>query len=227
MGRTGLLCFVLVLKKALFRNKMNYIKLRESLKDFTIFSLRDILQVDPTFHRRRLNDWQNKGYIKKVIKGFYIFSDLALNENVLFEIANRIYKPSYISLETALSYYDLIPESTYGITSVSSRRTYKFTTSISEYNYKTIRPVLYFGYVFQAYNQKAFKIAQPEKAILDYFYLNPHLKNEKDFESLRVNPGIFFEKVDTRILIAHLKIFSQKSLNDKVSRFLDYMHAQR
>jgi len=227
MRCAGLLYFVLVLKKALFRNKMNYIKLRDSFKDFTIFSLHDILQVDPSFHRRRLNDWQNKGYIKKVIKEFYIFSDLALNENVLFEIANRIYKPSYISLETALSYYDLIPESAYGITSVSTRRTYKFITSIAECNYKTIRPILYSGYFFQSYNKKAFKIAQPEKAILDYFYLNPHLKNEKDFESLRMNPRIFFEKVNARTLIAHLKIFSQKSLSDKISRFLDYMHAQR
>jgi len=206
---------------------MNYIKLRDSLKDFTVFSLHDILQVDPAFHRRRLNDWQNKEYIKKVIKGFYIFSDLALNENVLFEIANKIYKPSYISLESALSYYDLIPESTYGVTSVSTRRTYKFTTSTAEFSYKTIRLDLYFGYFIQAYNQKSFKIAFPEKAILDYLYLNPHLKNEKDFESLRVNPGIFFEKIDTKKLMDQLKIFSQKSLRDRVSRFLDYLNAQK
>jgi predicted transcriptional regulator of viral defense system len=216
-----------VLKKALFRNKMNYIKLRDSLKDFTVFSLHDILQVDPAFHRRRLNDWQNKGYIKKVLKGFYIFSDLALNENVLFEIANKIYKPSYISLESALSYYDLIPESTYGVTSVSTRRTYKFTTSTAEFSYKTIRLNLYFGYFIQAYNQKGFKIAFPERAILDYFYLNPHLKKEKDFESLRVNPGTFFEKIDTKKLMDHLRIFSQKSLSDRVSRFLDYLNAQK
>lgn len=206
---------------------MNYIKLRDSLKDFTVFSLHDILQVDPAFHRRRLNDWQNKGYIKKVIKGFYIFSDLSLNENVLFEIANKIYKPSYISLESALSYYDLIPESTYGVTSVSTRRTYKFTTSAAEFSYRTIRLDLYFGYFIQAYNQKSFKIAFPERAILDYLYLNPHLKNEKDFESLRVNPGIFFEKIDTKKLMDHLKIFSQKSLRDRVSRFLDYLNAQK
>ena len=54
MWGTDLLYFALVLKKALFRNKMNYIKLRNSLKDFTIFSLHDILQVDPFFHQRRL-----------------------------------------------------------------------------------------------------------------------------------------------------------------------------
>jgi predicted transcriptional regulator of viral defense system len=82
---------------------MRYLELKESLKDFTVFSLADIRQTDSFFHRRRLNEWQEKGYIKKLIRGFYIFSDLELNENVLFEIANRIYAPSYISLEIALS----------------------------------------------------------------------------------------------------------------------------
>lgn len=100
---------------------MKYLEFKEALKPFTLFSIREIKKVDNHFHRRRLNDWQEKGYIKKVIRGYYIFSDLELNENVLFEIANKILNPSYVSLEMALSYYRLIPESVYVITSVSSR----------------------------------------------------------------------------------------------------------
>jgi len=72
---------------------MQYIELKEALKDFTIFSLNDIKKIDSRFFRSRLNEWQDKGYIKKIIKGYYIFSDLKLNEDVLFEIANRIYNP--------------------------------------------------------------------------------------------------------------------------------------
>ena len=133
---------------------MQYLELKESLKGFTIFSLTDIKKLNGNFHRRRLNEWQDKDYIKKVSKGFYIFSSLELNENVLFEIANRIYTPSYISLEMALSYYHLIPESVYGITSVSTRRTYKFKTSIAEFNYRTINPQLFFGYDIVKYDNK-------------------------------------------------------------------------
>ena len=69
---------------------MHYIELKESLKDFTLFSLKDINKIDSRFYRSRLNEWQDKGYIRKVIKGYYIFSDLKLNENVLFEIANSV-----------------------------------------------------------------------------------------------------------------------------------------
>lgn len=206
---------------------MNFIKLHDSLKGFTVFSLRDILQIDQSFHRRRLNEWQSKGYIKKVIKGYYIFSDLVINENVLFEVSNRIYKPSYISLESALSYYHLIPESVYGVTSVSTRRTYKFMTSVTEFSYRTVRPDFYFGYIVQAYNQKAFKIAQPEKAIIDYFYLNPHLKNKNDFESLRINSEQFFEIVDKEILLNYQTKFLQKSLKERIGRFMGFMSAKK
>jgi len=206
---------------------MNFLKLRDSLKDFTVFSLQDILQVDQSFHRRRLNEWQDKGYIRKVIKGFYIFSDLVLNENVLFEVSNRIYRPSFVSLESALSYYHLIPETVYGVTSVSTRRTYKFMTSTTEFSYRTVRPDFYFGYIVQAYNQKVFKIAQPEKAVLDYFYLNPHLKNENDFESLRVSSEQFFEIVDEEILFDYFTKSLQKSLKERISHFIDFMSAKK
>lgn len=109
---------------------MKFLELKNELKDFPIFSLNEIRNIDPNFYRSRLNEWQDKGYIKKVIRGYYIFSDLQPREENLYKIANRIYLPSYVSLESALSYYHLIPESVYGITSISTRRTNSFKTSI-------------------------------------------------------------------------------------------------
>ena len=43
---------------------MNYIQLKDSLRNFTIFSLNDIKMIDGSLYRRRLNEWQDKGYIK-------------------------------------------------------------------------------------------------------------------------------------------------------------------
>lgn len=73
---------------------MRYINLKEELKDFIVFSINDIKRIDETFYRTRLSEWQNKGDIKKVIKGFYLFSDLGISENVLYFIANKIYSSS-------------------------------------------------------------------------------------------------------------------------------------
>jgi len=202
---------------------MNYIKLKNFLKDYTIFSLNDIKMIDSSFHRRRLNEWQDKGYIKKIIRGYYIFSDLEINEYVLFEIANKIYNPSYISSEMALSYYHFIPESVYGITSVSTRRTYSFKTPIAEFIYKTVKPQLFFGYNLIKYNNKYIKIASLEKAILDYFYLHSDIKGENDFASLRLNKEIFLKEFNEEKLNKFLERFAQKSLTKRIESFGEFM----
>lgn len=202
---------------------MQYVELKEVLKDFTIFSLNDIKRIDRSFFRTRLNEWQGKGYIKKVIKGYYIFSDLELNENALFEIANKIYKPSYISFETALSFYHLIPESVYGITSASTRRTYKFKTQMAEFSYRTIKPELFFGYELVSYKNKRFKIASIEKTILDYFYINSHIKKENDFACLRMNKDIFLKQVNEEKVYHFLEKFAQKRLGKRIKSFLEFM----
>ena len=203
---------------------MHYIEFKDSLKDFTIFSLNDIRRVDNRFFRTRLNEWQNKGFIKKVIKGYYIFADLELNENVLFEIANRIYTPSYISFETALSWHGLIPESVYGITSVSTRRTYTFKTSLAEFSYRKIKPQLFFGYDLVEYRKgKCFKIACMEKTILDYFYSNTFIRRDDDFAGLRINKDVFFEKINEKRLNDFLETFRQKKLSIRIKSFLEFM----
>jgi len=202
---------------------MKYLEFKEALKLFTVFSINEIKKIDSRFHRRRLNEWQDKGYIKKVIKGYYIFSDLELNESVLFEIANKIHRPSYVSFEMALSYYDLIPESVYAITSVSSRRPYKYSTPLAEFIYRSIKPHLFFGYNLINYNSKCFKIATLEKAILDYFYINPHLKTHSDFDSLRINARSFWEQIDEKKLFSFIEKFSQKRLTKRINSFLEFM----
>jgi len=213
-----------VLKIALWRNEMQYIELKENLKDFTVFSLADIKEIDSHFHRRRLNEWQDKGYIKKIIRGYYIFSDLKLNEKVIFEIANRIYSPSYISFETALAYYGLIPESVYGMTSVSTRRTYLFKTAVAEFSYRTIKPRLFFGYNLAEQNNRFFKIASPEKAVLDYFYINPGIKDNDDFESLRIDKAAFLKLVSMAKIRGFLKKFKQKALKKRIMAFLEFIN---
>ena len=102
---------------------MTYLLLRIIFKDFIIFSLNDIRKTEPGFHRQRFFEWIKKGYIKKIIREYYCFSDTEISESILCYIANQIYYPSYISFEFALSYYNLIPEGVYSITSASTLRT--------------------------------------------------------------------------------------------------------
>lgn len=202
---------------------MNYIEFQKRLKPFTVFSLSDIRQVDYGFDRRRLSEWQEKGYIRKVIKGYYIFTDKDLDEKCLFEIANRIYEPSYVSFEMALAYYGLIPESVYGITSASTRKTSHFKTSIGSFIYRTIKPKLYFGFDFFKNSEKRFRLASPEKAFLDLFYIKTELRDSAGFEELRINRKAFFKLVNRNKLNLYLGAYSRVSLRRRMNSFLEYI----
>lgn len=215
--------FPISAKNNILEKYMQYLDFQNSFKNFTVFSLADIRQVEPGFYRRRLNEWQEKGYIKKVVKGYYVFSGLDIDEKVLFEIANRIYSPSYISFEMALSYYGLIPESVYGITSASTRKTSHFKTSVGEFFYRTIRPKLYFGFELFKNNEKLFKLASPEKAFIDLFYIKTELRDAASFGGMRVNRKEFQKLVSRGKMNDYLSAYGQKSLKRRVDNFWEYI----
>ncbi len=202
---------------------MRFLEFRQALQDFTIFSLADIHSVDPEFHRRRLNNWQEKGYLRKVIRGYYLFSDVKLDELALFTVANKIYDPSYVSFESALSYYHLIPESVYGITSASTLVTRAFKTPLANFNYHSLKPGLFFGYELISHNGKHTKIACREKAILDYFYIHPELKSSNDFDELRFNAELFRREVDRDKLRMLAERMGQKQLLRRINNFREYL----
>jgi len=204
---------------------MRYNEFREAFKSYTVISVDEIRKVDSRFNLKRLVEWQAKGYIKKIIRGYYILADLKLDENALFEIANRIYSPSYISFQMALSYYHMIPESVYGLTSATSRKTMIFETNVGDFIYRTIQPRLLFGYKLVNYSGKRFKIAAPEKALLDYFYLNTSIRSEDDFAGMRIGKDQYFAQVDETNLMAYLNEFQQKSLTKRVKNFIRYIQS--
>ncbi len=202
---------------------MNFLSFKNALKDFISFNLNDIRKIDPGFDLRRLSEWQAKGYLKMVRRGHYVFSDLQISEPVFFLLANNIYRPSYVSMEMALSYYNLIPETVYAITSVSSRKTNRFKTDFGEFVYQHIKSQLMFGYRLVSYQGRNYKIAEPEKAVLDYFYLNTRLTSEYDFVGLRFNGEEFMEKMDDDRFQRYLAAFSNKRLEKRINNFLIHL----
>ena len=88
-------------------------------------------------------------------------------------IANQLYGPSYISLETALAHYGLIPEAVMGMTSVVTGRSKRFDTPIGWFTYQTI-PEDLFGIGVRT--EGGHLIASPEKAFCDYLYTRPNLR---------------------------------------------------
>jgi predicted transcriptional regulator of viral defense system len=196
---------------------MRFLQFKEQLKDFTVFSLADIRMVESTFHRRRLNEWQEKGYIRKIVRGQYMFSDVNITEPVLYEIANRIYAPSYVSFETALAYYGLIPETVFAIVSASTRKTSRFETSIGRFSFRTLATSIFFGYSIMEHDGRHFKIADIEKALVDYLYIHSDLTTPEDIESLRLNTDVIRSKLDWKKVDAYSERIGHAALNNRLA----------
>jgi predicted transcriptional regulator of viral defense system len=150
-------------------------ELKERSKNYPIFKLEDVFKWFPKAKREttlnQLNVWVKKGYLENITRGIYKISDFELKDSFL--LSNFIYSPSYISLESALNYYGIIPDIPFGITSVTLNKTKTFKTQkYGVFYYHHIKPELFFGFqtIFIEKNY-SFNIALPEKAIFDYFYL--------------------------------------------------------
>ena len=129
------------------------------------------------------------------------------------EIANRIYGPSYISLEYALAYYRLIPETVYTVTSVTTKITREFTVEGKSYEYSRIKKKAYTGYRLIKEGPAKILMAVPEKALVDYcYFIDLRLKSLND--RLRVN------KVNAKEALRYARLFGRESLVKLVREIL-------
>ncbi|MEK7127370.1 MAG: hypothetical protein AAB838_01435 [Patescibacteria group bacterium] len=107
------------------------------------------------------------GVISHLVKGKYLFL-LGRTQVSDYQIANYLTVPSYISLETAMSYYSIIDQFPFQITSVTPMKTKLVTTGEKTYSYSRISPKLYFDY---EKIENGVLMATKLKAVYDYLYL--------------------------------------------------------
>ena len=170
------------------RFQETYKKLIE--KKYYIFSFEDLCIFYPKEKRSNLRQylsrWKAQGWLQSLKKGLYELTYPEGHGVPDFFIANKIYAPSYISLETALSYYSIIPEVSIAVVSVTSKITRRFKNFHGLFMYRSVRPEAFRGYIIEKHNGFNILIAEPEKALVDYLY----------FKTLR---GWSFDKKAERI----------------------------
>lgn len=159
-------------------------------KKLYIFSANDIrllFGVSAVAVSALLHRYKKQGFIAQIKRGSYVFPDM-LPPDVY--VANRLYTPSYISLEFALSYHGVIPETVYEITSVTTKATRRFETLGKIFSYRKIKKTAYTGYEIQKQKGLSFNLADAEKAFVDANYLR--LKNRQKpisrFNKEKLNP---------------------------------------
>ena len=207
---------------------MNFLEFKRKTDELPYFEtkeLRLILGADFTSTTLiNLKNWVNKGYLTMIRRGLYIISETK-NKIDAMAFATKIYPPSYVSLEMALSFYGIIPEAVFTVTSVTTRKTKQFKTPIGNFSYQKIKKEAFGGFETKKQYGISFSLALPEKALIDFFYLNRNVLNgtEEQFKGYRFNEDFKFE---AKKLLNFAKVFQNKKVLFLTQNFIKYYAAK-
>jgi predicted transcriptional regulator of viral defense system len=176
---------------------MRYVEFLSTLRrnKVSIFSLRDIRNIFPDANvatlKNNLTNWLKKGYIERLKRDLYACVEPILESEIPdFYVANRLYAPSYVSLETALSLYNIIPEIAAQVTSVTTKPSREFKNRHGVFMYRSCRKRAFTGYRIVVYEGYKVLIADEEKALVDFLYFKQRQGLSIDFEEERFDAEI-------------------------------------
>lgn len=165
---------------------------------------------------RRPNDkiksLKTEGLLQTIKKGLYIAGPVFKIKPDSFLLANHIFGPSYVSMETALSHYGFIPERVYEITSMTTKTSKTFNTKAGRFTYISL-PLPYYTYGItgiQFTDNQWGLIACREKALTDKIVATKGLLFRStsachDFliENMRIDEN-YLKELNTREIISWL-----------------------
>jgi predicted transcriptional regulator of viral defense system len=169
---------------------MEFERLIEIVGDEPVFETSLLLagDVDRANGQRQLSRWTRSGRLYQLRRGLYALAPpFQKVEPHPFLVANRMVQPSYVSLQSALSYYGLIPDVVAVTTSVTTLRPNRWDTPMGSYAFRRVKTELFQDYrlVEVGREQEAF-VAAPEKALLDLIYLEPGADSSVYLTELRL-----------------------------------------
>lgn len=187
--------------------KLKRIAVEEKLKNlglevFTPQEFKGVFNVPLKTATNFISSNLNSGLFVKIRNGFYMVKDSHPSH---YFIANKLYGPSYISLQSALSHYGLIPEVVYAATSITAKVSREFTTPQGNFIYQSIKRSAFTGYGLRQIDRDKVLIAAPEKALADYLYF-------VDLKRVSLNDRLELGNIKKSELIRFVKLFNRPSM---------------
>lgn len=211
---------------------MNFSEFKKEVQEWPVIFTRDVISgiKESQAVRNQLERWRKRGLLVRLKKGAFILAeyDRKIDPSRAY-LANQLYSPSYVSLEYALNYYGLIPERVSDVTSITTRKTMRIKNEVGLFLYQHINPKAFRG--FGALKDEAglpFFIAEPEKAVMDFLYLNLDKFNKKDIavfgESYRFQN---LEKMSAKRIVEFANLFENEKLTRVARLFCNYLKKGR
>lgn len=201
---------------------MKFEKFKSFFQKKLIIDSRDFSFLgNESYLRRQVSEWLNHDRLICLKRGVYIINDPLVLEKISgLHIANYLYQPSYISLEYALRFYQMIPEEVYQFTSITTRKTAGFQNKLGTFVYRHINKPLFNGFDIVRDNGWNVHIATREKALIDFLYFNrfrfrqnPDLIKSYRFQNLdsldKQRWNVYLEKIEDRYTVELAEKFIQ------------------
>lgn len=202
---------------------MNYFEFKKRIEELPYFETKELkLILGSDFSSTTLvniKNWLKKGHLIMLRRGLYAVSEMKSRlDSMVF--ATKIYSPSYVSMETALSFYGIIPEAVFMVTSITTRKTNKFSTPVGNFSYQKIKKEAFGGFETRKKDGVSYNMALPEKAMADFLYLNRNILDGscEQFRSYRFNEEFEF---DVKKLLQFSKAFKNKKLSFLIDKFIE------
>ena len=207
---------------------MKYEDFRKKVAGFPFFrsNIFTHLTDNPSLLRRQMVDWVKRGYVIPLKRGMYTLRDSDRETKFsLFYLANQLYSPSYISLESALSYYGFIPEGVYAVTSVTTKKTQSFENELGHFIYRNIQSSRFDGFttVLDEF-ENSYNIASKERALIDFLFF--HCKGLRDITEDIFTESFRFqnlESVDKKALRRTAESFDNVKLTKIVKLLIQHI----
>jgi predicted transcriptional regulator of viral defense system len=173
-------------------------------------------QRSPQDVRRQIDRWVKSGRILKLRRGVYMlvkpYVELAAHP---FVVANTLKKASYVSLQSALAHYGMIPEYVPVTTSITTGRPEEVETPIGRFQFRHVAPQLFFGFTeIEISRNQQVLLATAQKALIDLLYLTAHSDDVDYLRELRLERPEHFD-------LAKLHRAAERSGSSKVERCVD------
>ena len=194
--------------------KLKPLNVVRKLKDrkiriFTPLEFKRVFGVSDYAAKWFIKTHTKEGAFLKLRRELYMLTDYPVDR---YFIANRLYEPSYISFDAALSFYGIIPETVYTITSATTRITREFEAVGVSFVYHKVKNEAYTGYKPIKYLDSTILMAEPEKALADYLYFVVLRKRGLYYERLNL------KKIKKTKLLDYVKLFKQPKMTKLVKK---------
>ena len=196
------------------------------LGDETLFETSLLLagKVNPNVVRLQLSRWTRSGRIYQLRRGVYtIAPPYQKTKPHPYVIANHLQRASYVSMQSALAFYNLIPDTVNTTVSVTTGRPEYLSTPLGDFEFRHVKPGLFKGYQMTDLGDQQAFVATPEKALLDLVYLQPDGETREYLQELRLQN---LDRLDLGMIRTLSDIFDKPKLRKATKAISELAHRE-